>query len=727
MAYHKGYTPEQRNDAMRAARRKSKRNRTVADIRDREVIVWDGEGMKLSGPDQPQHYVLFGCSKRPDTPLRIHDKRDRLSFFQLAEYALDVAAEYPNALHLGYYFKYDQNMIIWSLPWPAKQVLYSKGGCMVRRGKIKYYVRIIFGKSIRITRINERDEKISMLIEDFAPFFASSFVVAYEKLFKPHERMAAWDTVVEGKKDRSVMLFKDLGKVQRYWRAEIMALEELAIEFRRLMFDAGFMLNQWHGPGALANYIRRNNGLVKHEYGGKEENLQDGTHTAIKGAYYGGHFEQFCVGYVQGPIHSYDINSAYPAAFCEVPSLSEEGFWRNVGPLAGKEYQSVRASFGVFYVRWKGLSNSWNPLANRVPQPFPHRDSRGAITFPQYTEGWYWAPEVSVAKSFAYHNPEVECEILDGWVWTPGRERDWPWEDLLQDMYARRLVLKRNNNPTQMAYKLGPNSLYGKYAQRAGGKFKAPSSHTLCIAGYVTSQCRAKIMRMVYACGPDSVISIETDGVFTTTPPEKLAKDFPISDKLGDWDHETYDSMILLQNGVYLKERDGLWLAPKTRGISARQFQDENGYTNVVPVLEHLQKCAPGERWPAMEFDGGESFIGLGAAIARATRRLPDGHMSTNPFKASDLHCTWVAETKKIDLEGRGSKRSHVAAWCRACRAGHALDVAAHDMVIHTISFDPYERKSTGYQLPWEKGYVEPKWHLEMQKAGMGVDDLAMV
>jgi len=64
--YRKGYTPAERKEAAKRADRKKRENKTRA----KTVIVWDGEGMKLSGQDKAQHYVLFGCSARPDSPLR---------------------------------------------------------------------------------------------------------------------------------------------------------------------------------------------------------------------------------------------------------------------------------------------------------------------------------------------------------------------------------------------------------------------------------------------------------------------------------------------------------------------------------------------------------------------------------------------------------------------------------------------------------------------------------
>ena len=507
--YHKGYTREEQLAANRSNDNRRNTARRDANVRGKEVIVWDGEGMKLSGEDKPQHYVLFGCSARPDNPLVITEPRGRLLFEQIADYCIDVAAAHPNAIHLGYFFQYDQNMIIWSLPWPAKLAIYQRNVCRVTRNGKKYFIKCIFGKTIRITRI-DGDNKVSILIEDIAHFFGTKFTEAYESLFPKPLDPDNWAIVVEGKKLRADMLYEDMPRVRRYWRAEILALKELACEFRRLMLDGGFMLTEWYGPGALANYIRRRHNLVVHERCGKQEHMPPAVHEASKGAFYGGHIEQYQLGVIQGPIYQYDRNSAYPSAFCNVPSLSEGGEWRRVGAISADEWwarSDLRNRFSVFRVRWRGASSSYEfSHGNTLIQPLPHRSTRGTITYPLRTEGWYWTPEVAVAMKLA-KTRDRQCEIIDGWTWIPKEPVEFPWEVLMNDLYSTRLRLKDERNPVQMGYKLSMNSLYGKMAQRAGGKDKAPQSHTLPIAGYVTSDCRAAVMRVMTSCTPGTVLT----------------------------------------------------------------------------------------------------------------------------------------------------------------------------------------------------------------------------
>jgi hypothetical protein len=716
-AYHKRHTRAQRLEANNEAQKKHR----VTDIRAKEVIVWDGEGMKLSGEDKPQHYVLFGCSVRPDHPLVITEPDGRLSFEQIADYCMDVVKAHPNAIHLGYFFRYDQNMIIWDLPWPTKRALYERGACRIKRNGKLYIIRCVFGKTIRITRIKGENKK-SILIEDIAAFFGTSFVKAYNSLFPVPTNPDNWAIVVEGKKQRADMLYADMPDVRRYWRAEIKALEELACEFRRLMFDGGFMLTQWYGPGALANYLRRRHGLVRHEWGGKEDNLPPAVLAAVKGAFYGGHIEQFKVGVVKGPIYQYDVNSAYPSAFRHVPSLSEGGEWRHLGAIDSDTWwkrPDLRNRFALYFVRWRGKnSNPKSLLGNLQIQPLPHRSQRDEITYPSRVNGWYWAPEVSNAMQFNGRG-DIECEILDGWVWEPAEPVTFPWNILMEELYAARLILKDEDNPVQMGYKLSMNSLYGKMAQRAGGKDKPPGSHTLPIAGFVTSFCRAMVMKLMLHCIPGSVISVETDGVFTTTPPEKLRGDFPRSNKLGEWGVKVYDEMIIIQNGVYMLRKGDKWEPPKSRGIPARAINPET-------LKEHLALCV-GERWPSLVFDNQEAFIGLGAAISRATKKNKWDQWSTNPFKASRLHCTWKQDSRTIDIEGHGSKRSHFYKSCRHCMEGIPPTDIAHDMVIYSradqLTAGPTEITSSSYTLPWEKNYEVPEWRIRIDQDDMFADD----
>lgn len=672
-------------------KRRGTRKRTV-DPREKRIIAWDGEGMKLTGEKSPQHYVLFGCSADVENPLIIENEKDDLDFIRIVNYACDIADRFPNAFHIGYYFTYDQNMIIKSLSVGHKLALYEKNRTQTKRDGVIYRVQWTPTKRIRLTRIKADGKKSTLVIDDMASYFATSFVKAYTGLFPEKVDTEEFRRVIAGKNDRAEMLYQDMPKVLSYWQDEIVALEELAERFREIMYDAGFILREWYGPGALANYIRKTRGLSVHEWGGKEENLPKAVHDASKRAYFGGHVEQYKAGRIRGPVYVYDINSAYPAGFVQAPSLAEGGIWRQVS----KPTPGVR--MGVYRVRYV---DKWSdtPLAWR-PQPLPHRDARANTSYPTIVDGWYWTPEAATACRY------FGAEIVDGWEWWPDDKELLPWA-FFQDMYDTRLRLKRAKNPMERAFKLGLNSMYGKMAQRAGwdqDNNKPPRAHTLPLAGFITSYCRAEILLMYTKMDPTQIIAVETDGIFSTQSPEELG--VTLDDKLGGWGVKQYEEMIYVQNGLYLYKDNGEWFN-KTRGMDASSIT----YTFVINYLKTLKA---NESWEPAEVPQGERFIGLGAALSRSRQRENKESKGLNPFKLASLHCRWFTAPRSM-APGIKGKRIHIPRYCPACRHGHNAAADAHTLVVRSAALaDPI---SFPYRLPWEPNYEKPQWMIDDEKS----------
>lgn len=87
-------------------------SRKAPPVEERGVIAWDMEGMNLGGEEKPQHPVVFGNSAEPASVLVSR----RLSTVQMLEYIVDVGQRYPFAIHVGYGFRYDANMLLQDLP-----------------------------------------------------------------------------------------------------------------------------------------------------------------------------------------------------------------------------------------------------------------------------------------------------------------------------------------------------------------------------------------------------------------------------------------------------------------------------------------------------------------------------------------------------------------------------------------------------------------------------------
>jgi hypothetical protein len=635
---------------------------------DRDVIAWDMEGISLSGQEAPQHPVLFGCSKDTTLPLR----SQRLSTREMLEYIIHIGEQYPHAIHVGFAFKYDANMIIAGLDEKQIIKLWRFGQVRFRFDEqFVWSIRWVPGKMFTVTRRWGRRRntraRTSVTIYDYSSFFGGQkFIDAAEQILRDDLSDYDRETIRHGKAQRGQNTWQDIGEIHHYWSREIVLIRRTFETFRKVMYDAGFALREWYGPGALANYINASRGLRQHLAGVQTTSgiLPEPVHFASKVAFSGGRFELFRAGRIPGPVYAIDINSAYPYALTKLPSF-ERGKWVHID-RPGNDIKL----FGIYRIKY--TSSRANPFQFE-PQPLFYRDNRGLISYPDTVHGWYYSPEAAMVRGM----PGVE--IIEGWYWeTESEERPWAF---LEEMYRKRMSLKSWNPLLAMPFKLGPNSLYGKYAQTVGWnkeKMLPPKSHALPVAGWVTSYCRA----MLYAAirqDPASVIAVETDAVYSTRNPEEL--NLTIGDGLGEWDYKTYEEMIYFQSGMYHIKENGRWKGVKSRGMNRGEFPIEK-------AEEYLGSLVPGEPWGKLALETRPRFIGAGAALA-----------SKEPLK--EIMGSWRVQTRHIGLGDTG-KRVHSPLACAACSAGIPPDVGPHRLFVHSRSDG--EVLSTPRYLPWEKG-----------------------
>lgn len=634
---------------------------------DKKVIAWDMEGISLSGQEKPQHAVLFGCSAEPDKPLL----GERLTTREMLNYIIEIGLKYPHALHVGYAFKYDANMIIYGLSerniiklWRFGRVKFSM--C----DKYSWLIRWVPGKMFTVSRhpkLTKRNTraKVSVTIYDYSSFFGQAFLPTAEQILREDLSTDDRDVIAHGKQARGKQDWSDMPEIEHYWNREIILIQRVFEKFRDVMHRAGFSLSQWYGPGALANYINASRGIRQHLGAVQITSgyMPREVHEASKHAFSGGRFELFKAGRIQGPIYAIDINSAYPYALTKIPSLHPDcGEWRHVV----KPDRVTR--FGVYRVKFKATGLA--PIEYR-PMPFFWRDNRGMISYPGMVHGWYWSPEAALALNIP------GAEILEGWEWDSD-ETEFPWE-FLSDMYDTRMRLGKKNL-LSMPFKLGPNSLYGKYAQTVGWDQKKrlpPKSHALPVAGWVTSYCRAMLFNVV-AQDPENVIAVETDSVYTTTDPHTL--NIPIGDGLGEWGYDVYDELAYMQSGMYHYKMGGEWKGVRSRGINKSEYPYE-------VADDYLRTLLPGEQWGKMSLETKPRFIGAGAAIA-----------ASSPLK--EIMTSWRSQTKEMALGDTG-KRMHVHKACKQCADGTPPNECAHRLAIKSRSDG--QIMSFPRRLPWER------------------------
>lgn len=424
-------------------------------------------------------------------------------------------------LSFGFYFDYDVNQLIGMLPELHIVQLAAVGRVTWR----DYSIRHTPGKKFQVSRGSK-----SITIWDCASWAQCSFVKVCDtwKLGTEAER----ELVRAMKAKRGDFDNSTESELVAYTTLECSLLTSWVRTLLKLHEDCGIALRAYSGPGSTASAMIR-------QQGWKPPDVPPLIQAIAEKAFFGGRTEITSLGPVPGPIHGYDINSAYPAAIATLPEIRDKKWFRV------REYRP--GMWGFYRVRWKQRrSDCWGlfPLRGAM---LPTGKRSVSLLYPTDGEGWFHSSEVDAAIAVA---PDA-VEIVDGRVIEPtGKPFDWVLE-----MAARRLEYKAKGDARAYPLKVGLNSVYGKLAQHSG----THPLQCLTYAACVTGTTRGALLRAAYK-QQHAVILLATDGILSTVP-----LDLPIGPDLGQWEHDEYDSAWMLQAGVY-------WAGDKkrTRGIDAR-------------------------------------------------------------------------------------------------------------------------------------------------------------
>jgi hypothetical protein len=406
-----------------------RKQRTRKDARrksweDADFILWDGEGGH-AGDRKPQHYILFGCYDGSD-----HEwiTGERLTTFDCLALIIEVGKRNPNAFHVSFAFGYDVSMILHNLTTSQFQCLASRGYAHVWNYRIEH----VPGKWFRVTEygplfgVNGTD-KFTVTLFDTWGFFQSSLIAALKANVPDHPLMLSHlGKLEDGKRERQAFTFDKLDYILEYWKIENELAHALIVRLREMLYSVDLKISSWHGPGALASYAFKQYGVKAHKSETRPE-----VYDAARYAYAGGRFERFHIGRYERA-YGYDINSAYPYAIAQLPSLSE-GVWSHVD----KPRRLVE--FGMYHVRLRGGT------IKRAAGPLYHRDHTGLISFPWRTEGWYWTPEVAAMLDLQGFR---DLEILEAWEYNDWESRPFTF---VADLYEQRKAMKAAGNGAQMA------------------------------------------------------------------------------------------------------------------------------------------------------------------------------------------------------------------------------------------------------------------------------------
>ncbi len=620
------YVRDYRNaDPVRAAQNKARYRHnnskwmTDAQYLERPFVAWDGEG--ITTPDGRHLYVMLAV-KAADGDSDYCADTTGLSTTAIFEFILTNAARHSNGIHVIYGGGYDFNLWMRDLTRPELQRVYSQkyvtwNGYRIgwRRGKSFYLARVDFsGRTIGH----------GVTIYDVVSFFQCSFVKACDAYLGPrfHER----DMIVTNKALRSSFVETDVPVMRKYNDAELVNLLALMHDLRERLNRCTLRPRRWDGPGAVAAAL-----LTRERVKTAMHECPPPVAEAARFAYAGGRFEIVRFGHVETVAYEYDLNSAYPAALCNVPDLTD-GHWTRHRGDPGPQ------AFALYHVEYHGTDPN-------LPGALFRRETNGAVSYPMSVTGWYWSPEVEASREYCARG-YGHMRILEAWVYSPASERK-PFT-FVGPLYTKRLALKDAHDGAHVGIKLALNSLYGKLAQQIGwerkrdGTLKIPPFHQLEWAGYVTSWCRAKVLAACLDHLSD-VIAFETDAVFTSAPLE-----VNVSSALGDFGLKVFQNLTYVQSGLYFADADDETVV-KTRGVDRCRCADPAtecvcGSLTRARVLAHLSERKAIDRVATATLT---RFVGAGVALTQDWSKW----------------CTWEVMLKHLTLEPAG-KRVHSACPC---------------------------------------------------------------
>lgn len=641
----------------------------------RPFVGWDGEGYdayiaSADGEIEIDHrYLLFGASTGAvKTSLNLGTTECLLLI-------LEVEAENPDVYHVGFSFEYDVNMILKDLKWRSLNLLKAYGSCR--------YVDPKTGQRFRIEHIPHKwfrvsSEGVSATIYDCFGFFHCGYLAALKKYGIGSEDKLA--RIARGKAARGTFRYADIENIKDYWLAEISLLPPLLDSIRTAVYDGGYRISEWHGPGALAAYLLRDRGVIRWH----SKNVPTEVKFAIRAAYAGGRFTGALCGLYLGPIYTADINSAYVYATSLLPRM-DNGRWVRQNPNTIDPGNLAR--FGLYRIEFdigRGIRDS--SRKHRIPEPpgpLFHRGKDGVLRWPEQTNGWYWTPEAQLVVGQKY------ARVVEAWIFNDDGSSPFRF---VNEAYNRRVILQHQDNPAEKAYKWSLAAMYGAFARRVGWDKKTrkpPKSHELAWAGFITSWCRAAVWGPAYRAWSKGegrgLISIDTDGITATVPFNRDTLPNGVGEGLGQWKLEEWTGILQWQNGIYwLRDAEGNWKDPKSRGIP-------KGSVPFALALDAIQRMDYSQRpyvHPKLTLSR-TRFIGYRQAL--------NGQL--------DRWRKWLTDPVEIMMGGTASgKACHLFALCAACslkiqgQEPESTDIKNLHTIVNT-SIDSL--LSAPHKLPW--------------------------
>lgn len=524
------------------------------------IIGVDGEGQ---GRHDHRYIMLCASSEKGGTDKTGKWPRqwvlDRPEGIKTQE-ALDFLLDLPrNSIAFGYSINYDLTKILVDLPDRMIFALFRpnlRRQIHTRWHKIKsihwipdydpskkytktdgYWLNLVSSKfAVKAWRNGGLRQ---FVVWDIFKFFQSKFTNA----------LTDWKVGDKEKIARMVMMKDKRAEFDKESKAAVMAycLEECRYmaELTRRLIEAhkaaGLKLKSFYGAGSSGAAMLDTMGIKERIAAVKP--MPDEMRVPVMCGFFGGRFENSCIGPIDGTVWNYDISSAYPYHITFLPCL-EHGRWEHVKDRKAIEETGVRAAlcrYSLERVSSRRREAPWGPFPFREPAG----EWRGCISFPvESGGGWVWQSEYLAGERLF---PNVR--FLEAWVYRV--ECDCQPFRRIPEYYCERCRIGKEG--PGIVLKLGCNSCYGKLAQSVGRALY----QSWIWAGLITAGCRAQVLDVLgLHRDPANLLMVATDGIYTReriqTPNPLPTGTAQTGKPLGGWEEKRIDKGVFVARpGIY--------------------------------------------------------------------------------------------------------------------------------------------------------------------------------
>lgn len=528
----------------------------------------------------------------------------RTIFDAILSHKEDAESRGERPIYQLYYGNYD--IVQWIKSFPSSTLSYlGKNLGSSRPVKAGPY-SIVYHKGAWI-KITESGTGRSVKIGDAGTNFNAPFMDAIKSVLEGELTEEEAALILEGKQARGKTYtraerVKEWEDILQYNRLECKLLSKMCYKITPILSQViGTPVPQLTGAGGLASkWIQQQPHLVAAKNILQSIGMDD--YLWLNDAYFGGIIETYQFGIMPHAIYNYDINSAYPAAIKELPSL-EGATSRRVYTMEEVEAEASKGNLCFI----EGGIVSASPIMGAAN----YRDPRGAVSRPAVARvrmelGEFHASQRAGLVADFVLDEAIVIDLPHG--------NDRPFASI-EDVYNSRLQVGKDT-VQGAARKMLIVSVYGKMAQSRGAfKFANPIH-----AALITAKCRTMILDAI-ATYPGNweqdLIAIATDGLYFRGKHDALS----LSSTIGEWGEKVYQGgMCVIKNGLWsaLDWSENKYgtigeLEFKSRGLSKEAFHDTLMGV-IIPALEKMEDEGKWDFNHKVTVPGNLSFMTLGAA-----------------------------------------------------------------------------------------------------------------